>query len=56
MADREASQAQATHARRGPQDGTADQLTKLADLHDHRVISDADYERGKDNVLHRSAA
>jgi hypothetical protein len=57
MADREVSQAQATHARQAaPESGTADQLTKLADLHDHGVISDAEYARGKDNVLHRPAA
>ena len=36
--------------------GTADELTKLADLHDHGAISDADYERGKEKVLSRPAA
>ena len=36
--------------------GTADELSKLADLHDHGVISDADYERGKEKILGRPAA
>ncbi len=35
---------------------TADELAKLADLHDHGVISDADFERGKAKVLNRPAA
>jgi phospholipase D-like protein/putative oligomerization/nucleic acid binding protein len=64
MADRDAAQAQAqdeafrAHARQSVHDSgsTADELAKLADLHDHGVISDADYERSKDNVLHRPAA
>ena len=57
MADREVSQAQATYVRQAaPGSGTAGELTKLADLHDHGVISDADYDRGKAKVLHRSAA
>ena len=53
MADRDVSQAQATHVRQAAHGNgsTADELTKLADLHDHGVISDADYERGKEKVL-----
>jgi len=39
-----------------PASGTADELAKLADLHDHGAISDADYQRGKDKVLSRPAA
>ena len=35
---------------------TADDLTKLAALHDNGSISDADYERGKDKILSRPAA
>jgi Phospholipase_D-nuclease N-terminal/Short C-terminal domain len=35
---------------------TADDLTKLAALHDNGAISDADYERGKDKILSRPAA
>ena len=63
MADREVSQAQpqdeasrayVSEAAHG--NGTADELTKLADLRDHGVISDADYERGKEKVLSRPAA
>ena len=57
MTDREVSQAQATYVRQSaPGSGTADELTKLADLHDRGVIGDADYERGKEKVLHRPAA
>jgi Phospholipase_D-nuclease N-terminal/Short C-terminal domain len=64
MADRDAAQAQAqdeafrAYVADAAQEnsGTADQLTKLADLHDHGVISDADFERGKDKVLSRPAA
>jgi putative oligomerization/nucleic acid binding protein len=36
--------------------GTAGNLTKLADLHDKGVISDADYERGREKILHQPAA
>ena len=64
MADRDAAQAQAqdeafqAYVRQAAQEnsGTADELTKLANLHDHGVISDADYERGKDKVLSGPAA
>jgi Short C-terminal domain/Phospholipase_D-nuclease N-terminal len=62
MADREVAQAEAQDAahrtQQGAQEGgsTADELAKLSDLHDRGVISDADYERGKDKVLHHAAA
>ena len=65
MADRDVAQAKAQdeafrayvrEAAHEPGTGTADELAKLADLHDRGVISDADYERGKEKVLHRSAA
>ena len=36
--------------------GTAGELTKLADLRDHGVISEADFQRGKEKVLSRPAA
>ncbi len=36
--------------------GTADEISKLADLHDHGVISDAEFERGKEKILSRPAA
>lgn len=35
---------------------TADEISKLADLHDHGVISDAEFERGKEKILSRPAA
>ncbi len=35
---------------------TAEEISKLADLHDHGVISDAEFERGKDKILSRPAA
>jgi hypothetical protein len=52
MADREFSQAQDGASRAYVRaaahgNGTADELTKLADLRDHGVISDADYERAR---------
>jgi hypothetical protein len=64
MADRDAARAQARDEASGAyasqaarQDsGTAGDLTKLADLRDQGVISDADYERGKDKILHQTAA
>ncbi len=67
MADREVAQAQAQDAafrayvrdaarETGTTTSTADELAKLADLHDHGVISDADYERGKEKVLGTHAA
>jgi Short C-terminal domain/Phospholipase_D-nuclease N-terminal len=64
MADRDAAQAQAQdeafrgYVRPAAQGttSTADELATLADLHDHGVISDADYEAGKQKVLHRPAA
>jgi Short C-terminal domain/Phospholipase_D-nuclease N-terminal len=58
MADREVAQAEAQDAAYRAQAGgsTADELAKLSDLHDRGVINDADYERGKDKVLHHAAA
>jgi len=31
--------------------GTADELAKLADLHDHGVISEAEFQQGKQKIL-----
>ncbi|UWP79907.1 SHOCT domain-containing protein [Dactylosporangium fulvum] len=31
--------------------GTAEELTKLAELHQHGVINDAEFERGKAKIL-----
>jgi hypothetical protein len=62
MADRDAAQAQAqdeaAQAREAAHGNgsTADELTKLADLHDHGAISDADYARGKEKALSTPAA
>jgi hypothetical protein len=64
MADRDAAQAQAQDKafRAYVQESapgtasTADELAKLADLHDHGVISDADFEAAKAQTLHRLAA
>jgi Phospholipase_D-nuclease N-terminal/Short C-terminal domain len=60
MAARDAAQAQAqaTPAREAAHGNgsTADELTKLAGLHDHGAISDADYERGKEKILSQPAA
>ena len=64
MGDREAARAQGrdeasgAYASQAAQEdvGTAGNLTKLGDLRDQGVISDADYERGKDKILHHSAA
>jgi uncharacterized membrane protein YcjF (UPF0283 family) len=64
MADRDTAQAQAqdeafqASVRQAAQENgsTAGELAKLADLHDHGAISDADYQRGKDKVLSSPAA
>jgi hypothetical protein len=64
MADRDVARAQARDEESGayasqaaPEGGgTADNLAKLADLCDQGVISGADYERGRDKILHQSAA
>ena len=64
MGDRDAAQARAqdeafqayVRDAAGGNGSTAGELAKLADLHDHGVISDADFERGKDQVLSRPAA
>jgi Na+-transporting methylmalonyl-CoA/oxaloacetate decarboxylase gamma subunit len=62
MADREVAQAQAqyeaapAHEAAQGNGSTADELAKLAGLHDHGAISDADYERGKGKILSQPAA
>jgi phospholipase D-like protein len=64
MADRDAARAQARDEASGayvsqaaPEGGgTADNLAKLAELRDQGVISGADYERGRDKILHQTAA
>lgn len=64
MADREVTQAQArdeayrAYIRQAAHEdgGTAGELTKLADLYDRGILSDADYQRGKEKVLQRPAA
>ena len=57
MADREVSQAQATYVPEPAHgNGTADEITKLAGLRDHGVISEAEYEQGKEKVLSLPAA
>ncbi|TVZ02236.1 SHOCT domain-containing protein [Trebonia kvetii] len=64
MADRQAAQAQAQDEASGayasmavPEGvGTADNLAKLAGLRDQGVISGADYERGREKILHQTAA
>ena len=64
MANRDATQAQAqdqafrAYVRDAAQENgsTAGELAKLADLHDHGVISDAEYQLGKDKVLTQPAA
>jgi uncharacterized membrane protein YcjF (UPF0283 family) len=66
MTDRDTAQAQAQDeafrayvrdaAQENGSSSTAGELAKLADLHDHGVISDAEYQRGKDKVLTQPAA
>jgi hypothetical protein len=34
---------------------TADELAKLADLRDHGVISEADFQQSKQNILRAAA-
>lgn len=64
MADREVRDAQAREeafrsyvreTARGDA-SSADELAKLAELHDRGVINDADFERGKEKILSRPAA
>lgn len=67
MADREVSEAksrdeatrdyirQVAHAN-GSGRGSADELAKLADLRDRGVISEADFQRGKEKALSGHAA
>ena len=63
MADREVQQAQAqeeafrSYVRDAARDGGGtDELAKLADLRDRGVITDADFQRGKEKILSRPAA
>jgi hypothetical protein len=56
QAQDEANRAYIRDAARQNGGSTADDLTKLAALHDNGSISDADYERGKDKILSRPAA
>lgn len=64
MADRDIAQAQAqdeafrAYVRQAAHENgsTADDLAKLTDLHDRGIISDTDFQTGRDKVLHRSAA
>jgi Phospholipase_D-nuclease N-terminal/Short C-terminal domain len=66
MADRDAANAQAqgeaaparegAHGNGSGNGSTADELAKLAGLHDHGALSDADYERGKEKILSQPAA
>jgi hypothetical protein len=64
MAERDVAQAQAqdeafrTYVRQAASENgsSANELTKLADLHDRGVISDAEFQQGKEKILHRPAA
>lgn len=64
MGDREAARVQArdeasgAYASQAAQEdaATAGNLIKLGDLRDQGVISEADYQRGKEKILHQSAA
>jgi hypothetical protein len=62
MTERDAARAQAQDEafRSSVQDaasgnGTADELTKLADLRDHGTISEAEFQQGKDKILRAAA-
>ena len=62
MAERDAAQAQAQdEAFRGyvrdaaHEGGTADELAKLADLRDRGVITEADFQHGKEKILKTAA-
>ena len=62
MAERDAAQAQAQDEafrsyvqETAGGNGTADELTKLADLRDHGAISEAEFQQGKDKVLRAAA-
>jgi putative oligomerization/nucleic acid binding protein/phospholipase D-like protein len=64
MGERDAAEAQArehefrSYVRDAPQSNgsAADVVSKLASLHDHGVISDAEFEQGKEKILSRPAA
>src|SRR5215475_282164 len=60
MTDRDVADAQAQdkafrayvqEAAHGNGAGTADELARLADLHDHGVISEAEFQQGKQKIL-----
>jgi len=62
MAERDVAQAQAqdqafrTYVQEAAHGtSTADELAKLADLRDHGVITEADFQQGKDKVLKTAA-
>ena len=62
MADREFGEAKArdeafrTYVRDTAQgEGTAEQLSKLADLHDRGIISDTEFQQGKEKILKAAA-
>lgn len=62
MAERDVSQAQAqdqafrAYVQEAAHGGSAaDELTKLADLRDRGVITDADFQQGKDKILKTAA-
>ena len=62
MTERDAAQAQAQDRAFGSYaqetasgNGTAGDLAKLADLHDHGTISDAEFQQGKDKILRTAA-
>jgi ABC-type multidrug transport system fused ATPase/permease subunit len=64
MGERDTAEAQAqdrafrsyVHEAAHENGSTADEIRKLADLHDHGAISDAEFERGKEKILSRPAA
>ena len=62
MAARDVAQAQAqdqafrAYVREAARSGsTADELTKLADLRDNGVITEADFQQGKEKILRTGA-
>ena len=64
MTDRDVADAQAQdkafrtyvqEAAHGNGAGTADELAKLADLRDHGVISEAEFQQGKQKILQTAA-
>jgi hypothetical protein len=60
MAERDVLQVQDQAFRAYVQDAahgisTAEEVAKLADLRDHGVITEADFQQGKDNILRAAA-